>query len=292
MISQRWVAVPGVLRPPNDSIGALLSAPSIGVALLDRRLRYKALNLALARMNGVPAKDHLGKTIHDILGSAADVVASRLSKVFETGNPIHNALLSAQLPGRREESHWFGCTFPLRSRSGKIVHVVAVLFEITSIKRLERAMALLTEKLSQPGATLPSHSTGRLTARGAVRLASQMKDAIRLVKESQAAATTLFDLLNAGAALAGNSRRMSEGSATCEPPAVSLSMAGPDLLSHRERQVLRLLAESKTSKQIAASLSISCRTVDTYRARIMLKINTHSLPELVRYAIRHQMIEP
>src|SRR5206468_5190635 len=60
----------------------------------------------------------------------------------------------------------------------------------------------------------------------------------------------------------------------------------PERPSRRERDVLRLLAEGKSRKQIAIGLSISTRTVETYRARIMIKLNMHSVAEIVRYAVR------
>ena len=63
-------------------------------------------------------------------------------------------------------------------------------------------------------------------------------------------------------------------------------------LTSRERQVLRHLAEGETNKEIGAQLSISARTVETHRARLMRKLNLHSMSELVRYAIRHRIIKP
>ena len=57
-------------------------------------------------------------------------------------------------------------------------------------------------------------------------------------------------------------------------------------LSGREREVLQLLAEGKTTKQIAAALHLSTKTIDTHRRQIMKKLNIDSLPELTKYAIR------
>lgn len=55
----------------------------------------------------------------------------------------------------------------------------------------------------------------------------------------------------------------------------------------RETEIIRLLAEGKTNKEIAALLGIAVRTVEGHRARIMLKLGFHSLTDLVHYAIRH-----
>jgi len=59
--------------------------------------------------------------------------------------------------------------------------------------------------------------------------------------------------------------------------------------TRREIEIIQLLAEGKSNKQIASILNITVRTVETHRARIMLKLGVHSLVELVHYANRHGM---
>jgi DNA-binding NarL/FixJ family response regulator len=63
-----------------------------------------------------------------------------------------------------------------------------------------------------------------------------------------------------------------------------------NLLTSRERQVMQLLAEGRSNKEIASLLAISAKTVETYRARIMGKLGLRSMNHLVRYAIRHRII--
>lgn len=63
-------------------------------------------------------------------------------------------------------------------------------------------------------------------------------------------------------------------------------------LTSREREVLQLLAEGQANKEIAAMLGITTKTAETHRARIMAKLDLHSMSELVRYAIRNRIIEP
>ncbi|HLJ20398.1 MAG TPA: response regulator transcription factor, partial [Stellaceae bacterium] len=64
-----------------------------------------------------------------------------------------------------------------------------------------------------------------------------------------------------------------------------------DLLSSREREVLQMLAEGKTNKEIAGVLNLSVYTVDAHRGRIMEKLNVHSINELVRFAVRNGLID-
>ena len=67
------------------------------------------------------------------------------------------------------------------------------------------------------------------------------------------------------------------------------SRAGP---TPRETEIIRLLAEGKANKLIAAELGIAIRTVETHRAKIMLKLGLHSLTQLIHYAIRHNLVSP
>jgi DNA-binding NarL/FixJ family response regulator len=62
-------------------------------------------------------------------------------------------------------------------------------------------------------------------------------------------------------------------------------------LSPRERQIIQLLAEGKSNKEVAVRLGISVRTAENHRARIMRKLQLHSLSDLVRHAIRNKIIE-
>ena len=65
-----------------------------------------------------------------------------------------------------------------------------------------------------------------------------------------------------------------------------------DPLTDRERQVLQLVAEGKTTKGVAEILGLSVKTADSHRTRIMQKLEIHETATLVRYAIRHGFIKP
>lgn len=62
-------------------------------------------------------------------------------------------------------------------------------------------------------------------------------------------------------------------------------------LSPREREIVQLLAEGKSSKEVAVALNLSVKTAETHRANIMRRLNCHSVSELVRYAIRNNIID-
>jgi DNA-binding NarL/FixJ family response regulator len=72
-----------------------------------------------------------------------------------------------------------------------------------------------------------------------------------------------------------------------------ITLEGPtaERLTSREREVVQLLAEGKSNKQIARLLDLSVKTVETHRTAAMRKLELNSLPDLVRYAVRMQIIQ-
>ena len=64
-----------------------------------------------------------------------------------------------------------------------------------------------------------------------------------------------------------------------------------DLLTPREREILQLLAEGKTNKEVATILKLSPYTVETHRGNLLQKLNLHSVPELILYAVRKGVIQ-
>ena len=80
-------------------------------------------------------------------------------------------------------------------------------------------------------------------------------------------------------------RKFLDGSPMAQPTEVSS-------LTPREREVVQLLAEGKGNKEVASILGISVKTAETHRTNIMRKLECHSLSDLVRYAIRNNIISP
>jgi len=66
----------------------------------------------------------------------------------------------------------------------------------------------------------------------------------------------------------------------------------PSRLTPRQREIIQLLAEGKSSKEVAVALGLSVKTAETHRANIMRRLDCHSVSELVRYAVRNNIIEP
>jgi DNA-binding NarL/FixJ family response regulator len=75
------------------------------------------------------------------------------------------------------------------------------------------------------------------------------------------------------------------------PPVIGEVSSGASALTRRELQTFKLLVNGNSNKEAAVALNLSVRTVETYRAKIMLKLNVHSASELLRFAVRNKMID-
>jgi DNA-binding NarL/FixJ family response regulator len=108
------------------------------------------------------------------------------------------------------------------------------------------------------------------------------------VLKKQAAA----DLVRAIRDVAGGHVYLSPGVGAAVAEAIRTGGPGPDeRLTAREREVLQLVAEGKTTKEIAAILSVSVKTADAHRTRLMQKLDIHDIASLTRCAIRLGLIQ-
>lgn len=106
------------------------------------------------------------------------------------------------------------------------------------------------------------------------------------------------DLIAAVEALANHKSYFTSRASDFSPDRVRGSDHGGEVtgvarrrLTPRELEIVQLLAEGKSSKEVAVSLAISVKTADTHRANIMRKLDLHSVTELVRYAVRNQIVK-
>src|SRR5260370_21455041 len=144
---------------------AVFHSSMVGVGILDRQFRFRAINDALASMNGIPASEHIGKTIHAVLGSAAAKVQPAFEHVFASGEMVSNFEVTAELPSRRVKGHWNANYFPIKDHAGEVQRVVAMVLELTHRNELEHALLRLTDKLCDLKSVL-STDPSALKARG------------------------------------------------------------------------------------------------------------------------------
>ena len=106
---------------------------------------------------------------------------------------------------------------------------------------------------------------------------------------------------NAASELIRAIRHLAEGGSRYLSAGVSMAVVDaylegkestPDPLTVRERQVLRLIADGRSTKEVAAALGLSVKTAECHRSHIMEKLDIHETASLVRYAIRRQLVTP
>jgi formate hydrogenlyase transcriptional activator len=119
----------------------------VGIVILDSNFRFLAINHALAEMNGIPAEEHLGKSLREVLGDLAEFLEPQYKRVFETRQPVLNLEISSILPTRTEPGHWIGHFIPILDATGKVAQVGGVVVEITEQKKLEESLRGVSETL-------------------------------------------------------------------------------------------------------------------------------------------------
>ena len=233
----------------------VLRDSTFGLVIYDKRLHFVAVNAAAAAMDRVPMEEHVGREISDIVGAVSRVIEPRVKHVFRTGESLNRYELSAQLPTRSHIGYWIADFIPIPDDRGRVGEVGVIAVEVTEQKRLEAIVRHL---------------------RRAVRAGTKIHDERTLLALAETAT-------GRGPLAPGKL-----------PPGLPLTSPTEDplaLLSLRELQVLRLLVQGKSNKQVASDLKISEKTVETHRSRIMLKLGLSSLVELTHYAIRHGIVE-
>jgi DNA-binding CsgD family transcriptional regulator len=228
--------------PAGQLLTALENSP-IGVAICDRRLRYAVVNRSLAEMHNLPPDEHLGRTIHEVIGSLAPNVETRLEHVFSTGRPLYNTELCGQLGKRIDVGRWLENYFPIVDECGRVMQVGVFVVEVS---RLQLPM---DQKRSLSSTTILTGRHPSLSAKGVEQIRSSM---------------------------------VHHASNMDQRPIPSLTP--------RETDVLRLLASGQSNKETSSTLVISVKTVETYRARLMLKLHATSVAQLVHFAIRHHVV--
>jgi DNA-binding CsgD family transcriptional regulator len=253
---------------PYELLSELFNEPTVGLATVDPQLRFRTVNQAFAGMTGVVPEKLLGKTIHDVIGRAAVAFEVPLKHVFSTGLDVWNLEISAKLPTRNEIGYWIHSCFAIRNGTTSVKHVGAITVEITELRKLQQSLCHVTNSLFR-NLLLSAHDSDALLQRVMQGSLAQLPDER---PNSDHLAETRFSTHIA--------RQTTEHT-------VHLVALTP-----REQDVVKLLAEGNGNKQTAIRLGITVKTVETHRARIMLKLGLHSTPDLVRYALSNNILDP
>jgi two-component system response regulator NreC len=171
---------------------------------------------------------------------------------------------------------------------------------VDAVRRLAPDVAVLDVAMPVLNGVDAAHEIARIKPDCPVILLSGVEDA-RFVKEALKAGVRGFvqksqgsdDLVHAIEEVLGGRLYVSPGASQAIVDACATAdNGGKSHLTPRERQVLQLVGEGKSTKQIAEALRISVKTAEFHRGRLMKKLNVHDTANLVRYAIREGFITP
>jgi PAS domain S-box-containing protein len=134
------------MRDRLSEIEAIYNNTPIGLALLDRDLRYIRINAALAEMNGAAAADHIGRLVWDVVPAMRGASEPHLRHVLQTGDLVRKEV-SGESPNGIIR-HWDKTFYPLRRPDGSILAVGVMVEEITQRKHAEELQSLLMREIN------------------------------------------------------------------------------------------------------------------------------------------------
>jgi DNA-binding CsgD family transcriptional regulator len=302
-----WHSVAKPFAGERHSLNGLLRDSTVGVAFFDRNLHCRALNGALSRMIGVSVGEQIGKPMHQVFRREAPRLKPAFQRVWGTGRSLANVKFKARLSSQREIHHWLVNFYPVKDELGEVRLVATVFSEVTKRRCVESLLRRIRDKRPADAVEKPA-LPGEGFTEFSERTFELVKHSVDLLKSSMSLRSQVSEMrLETGLWRLALSLTVSPDQEPVLHPVLApadssagvaspegrldeneLSSGGP---SFRERQVLRYLADGKSNKEIGVVLDISTRTVESYRARIMVKLNLHSTAALVRYAIRQKIVE-
>lgn len=123
---------------PLAELALIYQHAPFGICVLDRELRYVRINDRLAEINGLPAADHVGRTLREVLPDLAPTLEPTYRRVLDTGVPILRVEVRGSTPKQPGvQRDWLASYAPGRSPDGQILGIACVVEEITDRTRAE-----------------------------------------------------------------------------------------------------------------------------------------------------------
>lgn len=291
-------------RPLRDAV----HKAALAVGVFDAEMHCRISNKLLAKVNPEFPSPDSGKTILQIFGPQARSLEPFFRHVWTTGDSAPPRELIQKLDSGVALRRWLVNFYPVKDGQDRVRLVVGTFLDVTERDKEELRLHRLQGPSTHdaiPGPFLVGKAYASLTPRVLELVKRSMQLIARPLSLSHhsAAARMESELFRAALFLAvmENEKNTRRSVAAAAPPVrphrhleqgnAAETDEGKHEPSPRERQILNLLGDGLSNKQIAAVLHLSSRTVETYRARLMLKLSVHSTAELVRYAVRHHIHE-
>jgi len=128
------------LRAKLAELEAIYATAPIGLVVFDTEFRYVRVNERLAEMNGIPADQHIGKTIREMAPEIADRIESCCREVIQTGQPLLKAEITVKTSAQAGLQTRLANYFPLKAADGRCIGINAVIEDVTERKQLEEQL--------------------------------------------------------------------------------------------------------------------------------------------------------
>lgn len=144
----------GAIDESQPLLVAFSHTSAIGFAILDKELRYQAINNCLAKINGIPAQAHLGVRVRDLFGEFAERTAeASYQRVLAHGETSQFEVKDAVLPTRAGSRYWgLNVNFPIRNLSNRVKQIGILVVEVTAQRKLEEYFSRIA---ANPGCRKP-----------------------------------------------------------------------------------------------------------------------------------------
>ena len=124
-----------VAPAPEELLAAIFDHAPVGMGFWDAGLRFSIVNDALAAINGIPANEHLGRTLPDVLGPLGEELEELFRRILEDGEPRHDLVIAGEtLASPGVQRHWLASYFPVSDADGARVGVAAHVYEVTETR--------------------------------------------------------------------------------------------------------------------------------------------------------------
>lgn len=183
-------------------VDTLLAAAPVGIAVLDKQLRYVRVNAVMARINGYPVEAHLGRTPAEVVTpEVLGLIEPCMRQVLESGEPVMGQEVTTHYGPPGEVRHWVANYFPVRSPDGELLGVGDTVVDVTAHKQAqatleqavtfrEQLLAVLGHDLRNP---LNSITASAFQLARAEALEDKERGAVERIRRSAARMARMID---------------------------------------------------------------------------------------------------
>jgi PAS domain S-box-containing protein len=182
-------------RSQFEEIKTFYDNAPIGLAVLDKELRYLKINNRLAEINGKPVREQIGKTIQEVVPDIAGQAMNAISNIFVTGEPLRNIEFTGSTAANPNDVRtYLESWIPIKSNTGEITQLYVVVEDITERKKAEEGLKQAQTKLQEHAKNLERLVEERT---------KKLQDAQRLAAIGQVAGMVGHDIRNPLQAIVG-----------------------------------------------------------------------------------------